>query len=162
MASSSSVFPTRRFYSIPDDGSESEQDIRMDPRNKKRWFLKQEEFLAVDEQTIPTKCRHELKLYNPKKPEKWGYKNLVLSGVSGLGYDLDLFDGDKTSGTFDQNGTASITNGKIEQIVAPTEKKMRKKGGGYMIERVADIDGEKVSFVSWYDNKVVNMVSTFV
>lgn len=31
-------------------------------------LIPKEEFLAVDEQTVPTKCRHELKQYNPKKP----------------------------------------------------------------------------------------------
>lgn len=49
-----------------------------------------EEFLAVDEQMIPTKGRHELKLYNPAKPDKWGYKNQVLSGASGFSYDFEF------------------------------------------------------------------------
>lgn len=36
-------------------------------------LIPKEEHLAVDEQIIPTKCRHHLKQYNPKKPHKWGF-----------------------------------------------------------------------------------------
>nr|CAI5833703.1 unnamed protein product [Callosobruchus analis] len=50
-----------------------------------------EEFLAVDEQIIPTKARTDLKQYNSKKPHKWGYKNFALSGISGFSYDFDLY-----------------------------------------------------------------------
>lgn len=60
-------------------------------------FVPKEEFLAVDEQIIPTKCRHELKQFNPAKPHKWGYKNQVLSGVSGFSYDFDIFAGDQSN-----------------------------------------------------------------
>ncbi|CAH2102738.1 unnamed protein product [Euphydryas editha] len=56
-----------------------------------------EEYLAVDEQIIPTKARHQLKQYNPAKPHKWGYKNQVLSGVSGFTYDFDIFAGDQSN-----------------------------------------------------------------
>lgn len=59
-------------------------------------LVPKEEFLAVDEQIIPTKC-HELKQYNPAKPHKWGYKNQVLSGVSGFSYDFVIFAGDQSN-----------------------------------------------------------------
>lgn len=50
----------------------------------------------MDEQIIPTKCRHEIKQYNPAKPHKWGYKNQVLSGVSRFSYDFDIFAGEQS------------------------------------------------------------------
>lgn len=53
-----------------------------------------EENLSCDEQIIPFKGRISLKTYNPKKPHKWGYKMWVLSGVSGISYNFELF-GDK-------------------------------------------------------------------
>nr|CAH7744541.1 unnamed protein product [Callosobruchus chinensis] len=56
-----------------------------------------EEFLAVDEQIVPTKARSDLKQYNPKKPHKWGYKNFVLSGISGFSYDFDLYAGSQSN-----------------------------------------------------------------
>ncbi|KAJ8931360.1 hypothetical protein NQ314_015735 [Rhamnusium bicolor] len=52
-----------------------------------------EECLSCDEQVIPFKGRTSLKTYNPKKPHKWGYKMWVLSGVSGLSYNFELFAG---------------------------------------------------------------------
>lgn len=38
---------------------------------------------SVDEQIIPFKGRHSLKVYMMKKPKKWGYKLWVLAGTSG-------------------------------------------------------------------------------
>lgn len=52
-----------------------------------------EEFMAVDEQIIPTKARSNIKQYNPKKPHKWGYKAFVLSGISGFSYDYEIYAG---------------------------------------------------------------------
>ncbi|XP_049304617.1 piggyBac transposable element-derived protein 1-like [Bactrocera dorsalis] len=56
-------------------------------------LIPKEEQLVVDEQIIPTKCRHHLKQYIPVKPHKWGFKNFVLSGVTGFSYDFDVFAG---------------------------------------------------------------------
>lgn len=53
-------------------------------------LLPREEYLAIDEQVIPTKARSGLKNYNSKKPHKWGYKAFVLSGASGMTYDFEL------------------------------------------------------------------------
>lgn len=53
-----------------------------------------EEYLAIDEQMIPTKARTSgIRQYNAKKPHKWGYLNYVLSGASGFSYDFELFGG---------------------------------------------------------------------
>ncbi|XP_050328491.1 piggyBac transposable element-derived protein 4-like [Bactrocera neohumeralis] len=60
---------------------------------EKVLLIPKEEQLVVDEQIIPTKCRHHLKQYIPAKPHKWGFKNFVLSGVSGFSYDFDIFAG---------------------------------------------------------------------
>ena len=38
---------------------------------------------AVDEQIVPFKGRHSLKVYMKKKPKKWGYKIWALGGKSG-------------------------------------------------------------------------------
>ncbi|CAH1995998.1 unnamed protein product [Acanthoscelides obtectus] len=39
---------------------------------------------------------------------------------------------------------------------------MKKKGRGTIMERVARVDGVDVSVVSWYDNKIVTTVSTYI
>lgn len=57
--------------------------------------IPKEEYMAVDEQIIPTKSRSTIKQYNPKKTHKWGYKNFVLSGTSGFSYDFELYTGAK-------------------------------------------------------------------
>uniref|UniRef100_A0A6P7H0L1 Uncharacterized protein LOC114348845 n=1 Tax=Diabrotica virgifera virgifera TaxID=50390 RepID=A0A6P7H0L1_DIAVI len=78
----------------------------LDNIKQRLLLVPKEEHLAVDEQIIPTKCRHHLKQYNPAKPHKWGYKNQVLSGVSGFSYDFDIFAGEQ-SNTF-PNGAPDL------------------------------------------------------
>ena len=53
-----------------------------------------EEFQAVDEQIISCKTkRSKTRQYNPKNPQKWGFKNLVCAGSSGMMYDFDIYCG---------------------------------------------------------------------
>ena len=53
-----------------------------------------EECHSVDEQIIPSKTRYsKIRQYNPKKPSKWGFKNLVRAGASGIIYDFYIYGG---------------------------------------------------------------------
>ena len=48
-----------------------------------------EEFHAIDEQIIPSKTKlSKICQCNPKKPRKWGLKNLVHAGSSAMVYDF--------------------------------------------------------------------------
>ena len=49
---------------------------------------------AVDEPIIPSKTKYtKIRQYNPKKPCKWGFKNIVRAGKSGFMYDFYLYCG---------------------------------------------------------------------
>ncbi|XP_026724781.1 uncharacterized protein LOC113491812 [Trichoplusia ni] len=53
---------------------------------------------SIDEMTIPykgTKAGNR-RQYNPMKPSKWGFKNVVRAGASGIVYDFLLYGGDDT------------------------------------------------------------------
>lgn len=53
-----------------------------------------EENQSVDEQIVPSKTkRTKIRQYNPKKPKKWGFKNLVRAGASGFMYDFYVYAG---------------------------------------------------------------------
>ena len=53
-----------------------------------------EESHSVDEQIIPAKTKYSgIHQYNPKKPVKWGFKNLVRAGASGFMYDFYIYAG---------------------------------------------------------------------
>jgi hypothetical protein len=53
-----------------------------------------EENHSVDEQIIPLKTKYSrIQQYNPKKPVKWGFKNLVRAGSSGFMYDFYIYAG---------------------------------------------------------------------
>jgi hypothetical protein len=57
---------------------------------------------VLDEQIIPSKTKcSAIRQYNPKKPKKWGFKNLVRAGASGLMYDFHIYEG-KTSKESDE------------------------------------------------------------
>ena len=51
----------------------------------------QEEMQSIDEQIIPTKSRCGIKLYMPKKPNKWGIKLWASCGISGIVYDFEIY-----------------------------------------------------------------------
>ena len=49
---------------------------------------------SIDEQIIPTKTKYSgIRQYNPKKPKKFGFKNFVRAGSSGIMYDFFLYSG---------------------------------------------------------------------
>ena len=50
---------------------------------------------SINEQIIAakTKISRGVRQYNPKKPHKWGFKNLVRAGQSGIIYDFFLYGG---------------------------------------------------------------------
>jgi len=49
---------------------------------------------SIDEQIIPAKTKYSgIRQYNPKKPVKWGFKNFVRAGSSGIMYDFFLYTG---------------------------------------------------------------------
>ena len=53
-----------------------------------------EESHCIDEQIIPAKTKYSgIRQYNPKKPVKWGIKNLVRAGASGFMYDFYIYAG---------------------------------------------------------------------
>lgn len=57
---------------------------------------------SIDEQIIPAKTKYSgIRQYNPKKPTKWGFKNFVRAGASGIMYDFFLYQG--------KNGSEKVT-----------------------------------------------------
>ena len=53
--------------------------------------------------------------YNPKKPKKWGLKNLVRGGISGFMYDFFVYDG-KNSAELDDEKLSHLQ--KFSQVAA--------------------------------------------
>lgn len=56
-----------------------------------------ETHMCVDEQIIPFKGQHSMKVYMKSKPNKWGYKVWVLAGASGYIYDFQMSGDGSTS-----------------------------------------------------------------
>ncbi|KAL6484584.1 hypothetical protein MHYP_G00066290 [Metynnis hypsauchen] len=52
-----------------------------------------DEHLSVDEQIIPYKGKSRLKLYNPSKPHKWGYKVYLLCDSKGIAHNFEFHTG---------------------------------------------------------------------
>lgn len=49
--------------------------------------------LSIDEQTCATKTKHHLRLYNPNKPHKWGYKLYVICDDRGFAHKFEIYSG---------------------------------------------------------------------
>ena len=63
-----------------------------------------EEYHSVDEQIIPSKTKFSrIQHYNPKKPKKWGFKNLVHAGSSGIMYGFFIYEGKPTTNNGNDN-----------------------------------------------------------
>jgi hypothetical protein len=60
--------------------------------------VEEEDAFSIDEMIIPYKGKKagSRRQYNPNKPCKWGFKNLVRAGISGLIYDFILYAGADT------------------------------------------------------------------
>ena len=57
-------------------------------------LVKPEVVHSIDEQIILAKTKYSgIRQYNPKKPTKWGFKNFVRAGASGIMYDFFLYQG---------------------------------------------------------------------
>ena len=51
--------------------------------------IEPKEYNSVDKQIILLKTKNSfIRLYNPKRPKNWGFKNIVLAGISGFAYDF--------------------------------------------------------------------------
>ncbi|CAH2105119.1 unnamed protein product [Euphydryas editha] len=94
----------RRFIHFTDNSQADLQDryykLRplIDYIRTQCLLVEEENAYSIDEMIIPYKgkkagCRRQ---YNPNKPSKWGFKNLVRAGVSGIIYDFLLYAGDDT------------------------------------------------------------------
>lgn len=86
---------------IPGDCTDKFVRVRplMDSVRKRCLQLPVEEHLSIDEQMIPLRGRitKGVKQYVKNKPKiKWGVKNLVLCGKSGLAYDFVCYQGAST------------------------------------------------------------------
>ena len=62
--------------------------------------IKQECYQSTDEQMIPAKTKKNgIPQYMPKKIHKWGFKNFVQAGKSGMIYDFFIYAGARSAGT---------------------------------------------------------------
>ncbi|KRY99138.1 hypothetical protein T11_13745, partial [Trichinella zimbabwensis] len=60
--------------------------------NRELWPPKNEEKQAIDEQIIPFKGKHKLKIFTPRKPRRWGFKLFSRCGISGILYDFAFYE----------------------------------------------------------------------
>ena len=80
-----------------------------------------EEYHSMDEQIIPSKTKFlSIWQYNPKKHKKWGFKNSVCTGSSGIMYDFFIYEGNPTTNNGNDNTDYDHLQ-KSAQVVASLE-----------------------------------------
>ena len=95
----------RRYLHFVDNNSEHDKEDKLfkirpiiEAVRNQCIKIEPEEFQSVDEQIIPSKTRFtKIRQYHPKKPKKWGFKNLARAGSSGFMYDFYLYSGKETT-----------------------------------------------------------------
>ncbi|XP_063921127.1 piggyBac transposable element-derived protein 3-like [Zophobas morio] len=88
------------------------------------------QMLCVDEQIVPYKGRSALKQYNPKKPNKWGYKIFVLCDSSGLVHNFEIYTGK----------------------ILPTPGKEDIGASGNIVLRLASVIPQHKNYLLFFDN----------
>ena len=95
----------RRFLHASDNNDKNNPENAGDKLFKVRPLLdlvrnncikiEPEQHHSIDEQIIPAKTKRSggVKQYNPKKIHKWGFKNMVRAGRSGIIYDFFMYGG---------------------------------------------------------------------
>ena len=73
-----------------------------------------------------TNFSYELQ-YNPAKPHKWGYKNQVLSGISGFSYDFDLLAGHQSNKYPDGAPDLGISSNFVTRLTSTVPKNVQHK-----------------------------------
>lgn len=92
----------RNLHFVDNSTPNSDRYYKVRPLTEKirRNCLATEEEMrySIDEMTIPYKGKKagNRKQYNPMKPDKWGFKNFVRAGMSGIVYDFILYAGEDT------------------------------------------------------------------
>ena len=99
------------------------------------WF-NPEECHFVDEQIIPSKTKFSgIRQYNPKKPVKWGFKNLVRAGASGIMYDFYIYAG---------------KNETVEEDVDFTDLQKSAQVVARLCQHLPHHTGHKLFFDNWF------------
>ncbi|XP_045458206.1 uncharacterized protein LOC123668515 [Melitaea cinxia] len=137
---------------------------------KKSQSMPKREALSVDEQICATKASKMLRQYLPNKPQKWGFKLLVLCDDRGFVYDFKIYI------VMENNSDLRLPNepdlaysqgftrrqGKSIQIPSLEDLESSKKKRGYSEKWVGNVNGTDIVTVMWYDNKPVVLSSSFV
>uniref|UniRef100_A0A3Q3E1X0 PiggyBac transposable element-derived protein domain-containing protein n=1 Tax=Labrus bergylta TaxID=56723 RepID=A0A3Q3E1X0_9LABR len=148
-----------------------------------------EESHAVDEIMVPFKGKSHLRVYMPAKPHKWGFKMWGRAGQSGFLYDFDICQGaenpDREKSEVGVTGeavlkmTSTLPAGKNHKVFAdnyftsvPLVQHLKERGIHYVgtirMNRMKHwsmnfrVNQENNIVVRWYDNKAVNLISSFV
>ena len=96
--------------------------------------IEPEEYKWVDEQIIPVKAKYSsIRQYNPKKPKRWGFKNLVHADIAGFMYDFSVYDG---------KNSAELDDGKFGHL---------QKRAQVVTKLCSDLPGHK-NYKKFFDN----------
>ena len=78
--------------------------------------VEQEQYLSIDEQMAPAKTKRSgIRQYLPKEIHKWGYKNFVQAGASGIIYHFFFYAGQKIAGR-EKCGASEVVLQLVEEL----------------------------------------------
>ncbi|KAL0861595.1 hypothetical protein ABMA27_009094 [Loxostege sticticalis] len=128
--------------------------------------VEEESRFSIDEMVIPYKGTKagKKRQYNPRKPRKWGFRNLVRAGASGVIYEFFLYAGNDTfencNFTDEEEGLGWGAKA-VLRLCKSIKKKpyLKKLGIGAFSQTVCN--KTKLAVVKWHDNKCVVLASSY-
>ncbi|KRZ77358.1 PiggyBac transposable element-derived protein 2 [Trichinella papuae] len=125
--------------------------------------VENEEKQAIDEQIIPFKRKHKLKIFTPRKPRRWGFKLFSRCGISGILYDFAFYELCRPKLRLKEEGMwtcETIRSNRLRGCPFMSEQALKVSGRGttdFRTTRARDIIA-----VAWYDNRRVTLTSTYL
>ncbi|XP_061909468.1 piggyBac transposable element-derived protein 2-like [Entelurus aequoreus] len=145
----------------------------LDSFREKYLQVAPEEHNSVDEMMIPFKGKFSsIKQYMRGKPNPWGLKMWVRTGISGMMYDVDVYQGSvdgirakselRLSVKLLDRGIHYVGTARQVRLLncnIEDEKSLKKKGRGSYDVRVER--NQNICAVKWYDSRADTFVSSF-
>ncbi|KRZ80115.1 PiggyBac transposable element-derived protein 3 [Trichinella papuae] len=140
-----------------------------------RCCIQNEEKQAIDEQIIPFKRKHKLKIFTPRKPRRWGFKLFSRCGISGILYDFAFYELCRPK----VEKSVGFVSGDFLRLkeegmwTCETIRSNRLRGCPFMSEQALKVSGRgttdfrttrarDIIAVAWYDNRRVTLTSTYL
>ncbi|KRY44085.1 hypothetical protein T03_6670 [Trichinella britovi] len=104
----------------------------------------------MNEQIIPFRGKHKIKMFTARKPRCWGFKLLPMCGISGMFYDFVFYEVCRPKLRLEDDGIWTCG----------TKRSNGLRGCPLMSEQA--LNAHVIIALEWYDNRCVTLTSSYL